>query len=701
MALDRLLIDPDYLNANAATKEAIFDKFSSNDHRYLDANPATQAAIKEKYGINPNMYAEEVSAGRTESLVNPKANERNVGNVMLQSLKKAGLGIGDIVAGAPQDISSIYKYATTPNAPLPTKAMPLTNYAAKQGFITPQNEPNTPVLKAIDFTTQLGASGGINPMALTRAAMNKTAIEGAKDIAKQFARPTAAGIVGSGTEQVMESLGASPLQQMIGTGLTMAGTGAATGGVRSTPADIVNRGLKGVTPEQMNLAKLLQQESYKLNAPITGSEAIAQVSGNKSLVGTQRFLENAQPSQGTMSQFMAGRPEGVRKGFNVTVEGINPEAPTSATPRNLEAAGKQVIRGAEQGVTKSVEPFYAEGFNQMKNVQAGKVLPVMPVEVSALQKNPAVEDAINHVTKDPYSGVKGFSTNSPEVIDAAKKYLDAQYTKYTDPLAGSLDKTKAANAWGASRELDSFLSAKSPAYAQGSKNFETAQKTQIEPMKAGPVGQIAEGKVGAETLMPTKPVALYPEDIQRTADLLRRKNPKALPDWTRQNLESTFNETTQKLASGENQFGGPKFATTIAGNPQQRKNLEALVTSSSGKDAWKGFEKFLDVVEAQGQRMPANSATAFNEMAKGELSSGMASKILTPLKPSNVVAWAENMQLGKNADMLAKMLTDPDSVSKLEELARTGPKSAKTQALVNALAGSYIAQKPAITEESK
>jgi hypothetical protein len=70
-------------------------------------------------------------------------------------------------------------------------------------------------------------------------------------------------------------------------------------------------------------------------------------------------------------------------------------------------------------------------------------------------------------------------------------------------------------------------------------------------------------------------------------------------------------------------------------------------------------------------------------------------------KPSNIVNWAENIQLGRNADMLAKMLTDPDSVAKLQELARTGPKSAKAQTLVNSIAGGYIAQKPEITEESK
>jgi hypothetical protein len=76
-------------------------------------------------------------------------------------------------------------------------------------------------------------------------------------------------------------------------------------------------------------------------------------------------------------------------------------------------------------------------------------------------------------------------------------------------------------------------------------------------------------------------------------------------------------------------------------------------------------------------------------------------KVATPLKPSNVVNFLEDMQLSRNATLLSKMLVDPNSVSKLEELARTGPKSAKAQTLVNSIVGGYIAQKPEIVEESK
>jgi hypothetical protein len=701
MALEQLLGNPDYEQANIATKNAIFEKFAKEDPNFTNANDATKEAIRDRFGISQAAIDAQFQAAGQQSLLNPKSNERNLGGVIKQSAIKGVAGLGDIVGGFPADVSNLFTWASTKNAEVPVKSRPVTGYLQRQGVLTPENEPNNPLYKTIDFTTQVATGGGLNPVSMFRSATTKPLLSAGADISKQFGRTGAAGVVGSATEQGMEYSGASPIQQMIGTGLTMGATGAATGGVRSTPADIVNRQLKGVTPEGMRLAELLQQDSYRLGMPITGPEAIAQVTGQKGLVTTQRFLENAQPSQATMNEFMANRPAGVQKGFGVTVEGISPNAPTSATPINLERAGQQVIRGAEKGVTASVEPFYQQGVNQMQNLSAGKVLPIMPIEVTALRKNPAIDDAINHVTNNSYTGVKGLPDNDPRVLTAAKVYLDAQYSNFLNKTAGSLDKTKAGNAFGGSRELDIYLSAKSPAYAQGSKNFEVAQKTQIEPMKAGPVGQIAEGNVGRDVLMPPAPVALYPADIKRTADLLRRKNPEALPDWTRQQLESTFNETTQKLATGENQFGGPKFAATIAGNPQQRKNLQALVTETGGMQAWKGFENFLEVAQAQGQRMPANSATSFNEMVKNELGTGMVSKGLTMFKPSNLVNWAENMQLGRNADMLAKMLTDPDSVAKLQELARTGPRSAKAQAIANSLAGAYVAPKPEITEESK
>jgi len=50
-SLAEILKDPSYINANGATKAAIFDKFSVNDSNYANANDATKSAIRTKFGL--------------------------------------------------------------------------------------------------------------------------------------------------------------------------------------------------------------------------------------------------------------------------------------------------------------------------------------------------------------------------------------------------------------------------------------------------------------------------------------------------------------------------------------------------------------------------------------------------------------------------------------------------------------------------
>jgi hypothetical protein len=53
-----ILNDPNYVNANEATKEAIFNKYSAQDKNYSGANEATQEAIRNKFGIGAPVVAE-------------------------------------------------------------------------------------------------------------------------------------------------------------------------------------------------------------------------------------------------------------------------------------------------------------------------------------------------------------------------------------------------------------------------------------------------------------------------------------------------------------------------------------------------------------------------------------------------------------------------------------------------------------------
>jgi hypothetical protein len=58
-----VLKDPNYINANEATKKAIFDKYSAKDKNYTDANDATKSAIRQKFGVDK---AEEKPKGMLE-----------------------------------------------------------------------------------------------------------------------------------------------------------------------------------------------------------------------------------------------------------------------------------------------------------------------------------------------------------------------------------------------------------------------------------------------------------------------------------------------------------------------------------------------------------------------------------------------------------------------------------------------------------
>jgi hypothetical protein len=631
---------------------------------------------------------ETLGAGQQEDFGKSVLFERpqvGVGRKLAQSAGKGITGAFDLLVGAPENYKRLYQYATTPDMPVPRTAAPTQTFLTEKGVFTPEAEFNTPAGRVADFTTQLFTSGGYNPARSAKSLLSKPLAESSRDIAQQFAMTGTQGIVGGGTSEVLKSVGIeSPVAQFLATGgaTAVAGTPFA---MRSTTADIANKGLRNVTPEQLRMADLLMKDSARMGSPITGAEAIAQVTGNKSLLGTQRFVENAQSSQPIMNQFMTDRPAGQRQAFEGAVQNIGPQ-PTSATPLNMRNAAGQLISGAEKSLTENVKPMYNRAGN----------LAVYPEP--AVLANPKIQEAINKVTATAEYGVKGGNPNQFETLIAAKKYLDDEYKGQMNAVTG-LKKGAGEITATAANELSNYLKENSPAYKQGAYNFQTAQTQQLNPLRQGPVGQIAEGADAAQVLMPPKPVSLYPADIKRTVELLRRKDPEAVPSFVRQQLEANFNEAAQNLQGGPNQMGGPKFAANIAGNKQQKDNLRTLITESSGMQAYQGFEKFLETMEAQGQRLPANSATTFNEMARQEMGAGLLSKAATPLQPSRVAKFFEEYQMGNNSKKLAEMLVDPDSVNKLEELARTGPKSLKRQAIVNSLLGGYTAQKPEIKEE--
>jgi hypothetical protein len=609
--------------------------------------------------------------------------DRNPLSVLGQSAIKGVVGLGDVVAGWPTNVSKIYKAATT-DEPIGQFYQPIRDSLIRSGLLKAENEPNTPALKAMDFTAQLGTGGGVNPLTI------------GKTLLPSLARLGAQGLAGSAAQQFMESAGVeNPLIKAAVTGATMGMAGLPTA-LRTTVGDVARNSLKDVTPDQINAAQQLMNQAQQLGTPLTAAEAISQVTGGNRLTSTQRIIENSPKSAQTMADFMNQRPGANETAFSNVVNQISPLV---TTPLTLSKTAEDFIKRSEKGLTGGVNPYYKQAVTEIKPTK---------LEMDRLTSNSAIENAINHVLNDPYAGAKGLTPQNPNTLMAAKKFLDAEYTKYTNKLGESYDKTKAANVAEASSRLDTYLSAKSPSYAKANDIYANAQTNVIQPRKEGMLGQLANAKGTTEgmmaeqsgILMPPSPKATTPADIKTTVKLLRRENPNVAADWTRQNLQGIFDETSQKLQSGANQAGGAKFASTIAGNGLQRENLKTLITESASPQAWKGFETMLDVFEAQGKRLSTGSATAFNQGAIEELKGGgFVKAALSPFKPSNIVNTYDQFKLGFNTKKLAELLTDPNGIKKLEELSKTKPSSAKREVLTNSLAGSIIGGKDQIEEQ--
>ena len=142
-------------------------------------------------------------------------------------------------------------------------------------------------------------------------------------------------------------------------------------------------------------------------------------------------------------------------------------------------------------------------------------------------------------------------------------------------------------------------------FGNPARNYETALNIEsqgrrqfLEPLMQGPLGNLAKKdmttKKAIEVMFPASPIANSEREIETAVRAIASRHPTAARDLVRAHAETTFNEAAQSLQGGANSFGGAKFAATIAGNPQQRANLEAAVVASgpNGQRVWNGFNTF-------------------------------------------------------------------------------------------------------------
>jgi hypothetical protein len=616
----------------------------------------------------------------------------------VNGIPKGAAGFADAITNTPENILNLSKMAFGAGATAlgrsdlapevtapPERAKELLTRA---GIIRPSSEPTTGMGRVVDMAGQALGGGGVNPAAVARSASRGAILPIARDVTAALASGTGAGLGAEAARNVDTGSEAGNAALQVTGSLLGGGVPGAVVASRGTAGDRTAAALKGVPPEQLALAEALQNKARAAGSPLTGYEAIqAQTGLNPKMQTQQRIAEQSDAAAGNLTPMMQARPERNTQLAGAAFDQVAPQAsrPDALAGRLMDTA-KQAVTNARQAGNAQAAPYYA---STTGNPNAR----IPPNDWATLTNDPLVLQALEKVKADPVYGVTNAADGSVAWLDAAKKWMNDQ-----SGAAQRKGENNAARMYtGGTHELTNTVDTHFPDYAKARSVVARNMQDVVTPMDQGQVGKLSRSddfKAQAEALLPEKPLDVNPEVIRETVKTLSSVDPNITPEMVGQYLRSTFNESNGG-GIANNPMGGYQFAKKVADNPTQRENLvEALRASGKKPEA---ITDALDIFQAQGMKPPVNSATAAN-LAEGNMLGAMRplDMLTRPLSAAGRAtdAWRN----GWSAKAMSEALASPDSVKRLQELARgNGTYSpVQQQLLVNLLMGQRQAAMPRV-----
>lgn len=437
-------------------------------------------------------------------------------------------------------------------------------------------------------------------------------------------------------------------------------------------------GSRGASDEQIMLARALREDAASRGITLTQAEAVQQVTGGGTGLGRlQRVLEGTRAGSERIAPVMSQRPAQVAGAVGQFADNLAPPSPNPGmVGAQAQEAAEQSLTGVRQAVNANARPWY----DALKTER----LPPTP-QAAQLSQNPAYQEALATVRGNPVlnAEIANLPDDSLAVVNEVVKHLDTlAENARPNPAASTGNAQMSAAYHAASRSADELASAYSEPWRLARGMVSSGREAFLEPLQRGPLGAVsATPNVQAQTraMFPSAPVEGAADETSAALQVLMDQNPSVPPDLLRQHLMNTFNEAQQNLQSGPNQWGGAKFAATVAGNPEQARTLMAGTEAAGGNPG--ELQALLRALEATGKRQAPGSQTAYNmEDLKNLGSTGAAGEILqTGLNPPGTFRRIgdafQRFQVERNAAQLAEaLLASPERASEiLLEARRTLP----------------------------
>jgi hypothetical protein len=216
-----------------------------------------------------------------------------------------------------------------------------------------------------------------------------------------------------------------------------------------------------------------------------------------------------------------------------------------------------------------------------------------------------------------------------------------------------------------------------PAYAAARDDYQKARDRIVGPLTETPIPAIAatsEVPKQFGELFATKAaeINLTPDKVTKAVRALAKTDPELPREFLNQYMRASL-ENVQRAASTQAGTVGPRFADTVAKNTTQRANLQAAIVEvygENGKQAAKGFNNMMNILEAQGRRLPAGSPTAEKGLLTEQSMGAVGRSLRDPL--SAVGNLYQSIFFSRDYTKMAKAITSPDGVMALENIAKAG-----------------------------
>jgi len=460
------------------------------------------------------------------------------------------------------------------------------------------------------------------------------------------------------------------------------GVGAARALAPTTAEATMARHMTHVTEEQTHRARQLMESAQQQGVGLTWPEAIAHASdGATTLPHLQRMVEASPGGGEVMRGFMAPRPRQIEQAGRQTMGELSPQITTpSAIGPQIRGAAEDAIGDVRKGINAESAGLY----------EASQAVPIPNKQFTQLMQDPVFMEGYNRTYKsNPWirGGLSNKPMNSVGMLDEVKKTLSTAEKNLASEINPNRDLRTAAVIGKGRERITDIAREASPEYGQAL-DIQKSMRTQyLDPLLEGPLGRLAKKDVttqqAIEALFPSNPLPGSSFEVGETVRALAKKNPIAARMLVRAHAESVLNEATQKLASGPNEWGGAKFASTLMGNPEQKATLKAAIEnlSARGPEVWKGFENFTNILEATGRRLQPGSPTAAIQKSMDAVKNGNfgeAAKHVVSLGttiPRRLIDVYDKMRLEGGTEKLARLFTDPEAGKRLRHLSTVSPDS--------------------------